>query len=134
MMGRALKRKLVRLFVLSLTILAVMVTITAMAVPVFAAGADSINPNASSGDPGVNSKDVQGVINFLVTILKYFTAIGGVIVVGALMYNGYKLAFSLDPRGKAEAMDGLKYAIIGGIIAFGAYRLAGVLKGLADKL
>ena len=50
------------------------------------------------------------------------------------MYNGYKLAFSVDPRGKAEAMDGLKYAIIGGIIAFGAYRLAGVLKGLADKL
>lgn len=96
--------------------------------------ADGVNPNANSGDPGVNSKDVQGVIDFLVTILKYFTALGGVVVVGALIFNGYKLAFSTDPRGKAEAMDGLKYAIIGGIVAFGAYRLAGVLKGLADKL
>jgi hypothetical protein len=132
MMDKALKkhRKLPRLLVLFLVVI---IAITAVAGPVFA-GNDDINPNANTGDPGVNSKDVQGVIDFLVTILKYFTAIGGVVVVGALIYNGYKLAFSVDPRGKAEAMDGLKYAIIGGIIAFGAYRLAGVLKGLADKL
>jgi hypothetical protein len=98
------------------------------------AGGNDISPDADKGDPGVDSKDVQGVIDFLVTLLKYFTAIGGVVVVGALVYNGYKLAFSTDPKGKADAMDGLKYAVIGGIIAFGAYRFAGVLKGLADKL
>lgn len=95
--------------------------------------ASNIDPDIKTGDPGVNEKDAQGIINFLVRILRFLSAIGGIIIVGAFMLNGYKLA-SPNPNSRAEAMQGFMYTVIGGIIVFGAYYLAGVLKGIADSL
>lgn len=49
------------------------------------------------------------------------------------MYNGYRLA-SPNPKSRADAMQGFMYTAIGGIVAFGAYYFAGVLKGIANTL
>ena len=49
--------------------------------------ASNINPDIETGDPGVNEKDVQGVINFSEGS-NISSAIGGIIIVGAFMLNG----------------------------------------------
>lgn len=94
---------------------------------------DNIKPDAETGDPGVDERDVQGVIDFAARILRYISAIGGIVIVGAFILNGYKLA-SPNPNSRAEAMQGFMYTVMAGIIVFGAYYFAGVLKGIADTL
>lgn len=128
-MKKSIKKRLPKVIAF-LLILALLLPIAAT----YAKTDNDLDPDADTGDSGVESKDIQDIIDFLATLLKYFSALGGIVVVGALMYNGYRLSYSVDPRGKAEAIDGLKNAIIGGVVAFGSYQLAGFLKGLADKL
>ncbi len=120
------EKRLLKLTAISLLAIFLMFSVTAYA-------ADAVKPDAEKGDPGVSTKDVQGVIDFAARLLKYFSAVGGVVVVGSLMYNGYKLA-SPNPKSRADAMQGFLYTTIGGIVSFGAYYFAGVLKGIAETL
>lgn len=100
-----------------------------------AAGVGDIRPDAATGDPGfAGDWGLQSIINFLVKFLKFFAALGGIVVPGAYMFFGYKYALSADPRAKADAAHGLVGATIGGLIAFGAFILAVILKGFVNSV
>jgi len=87
------------------------------------------NPDVNTGDPGLSGTP-QTLINFLTKILRWGSALGGIIVAGAYMLNGYRLAMAHDPRKRAEASEALISTTIGAVVAFAAYAIAGVLHGL----
>lgn len=69
-----LKKRSIKIAVISLLVILLIFSATAYA-------RDGVEPNAATGDPGVSTNDVQGVIDFAARLLKYFSAVGGVVVV-----------------------------------------------------
>lgn len=72
--------------------------------------------------------------NMGVTILNVIAGVGGIVVVGFLLWNIYRIVGSAhNPQGRSEAVRGLMYSLGGGIAAFAVYDIAGYLKFLATQ-
>ncbi|MFD1362738.1 Mbov_0395 family pilin-like conjugal transfer protein [Lentibacillus salinarum] len=77
---------------------------------------------------GVVGNSMQSVVD---PILSFLIAIGGVVAVGALTYNGLRLSFSSgNPMARAHAIKGIRTSIIGCLICIGAVVIVNVLRGL----
>jgi hypothetical protein len=89
-----------------------------------------INGNGVASDTG-GFKEVAGLG---ITFVNILMGIGGLIVVAGLIFTGINFSLSsVNPDKKKLAYAGLVSSIIGGLIVFGAWKFAGVLKGEADK-
>ncbi|MHB8927096.1 MAG: pilin [Bacillota bacterium] len=117
-----MSKRLFRWMALFLLVMIALLTISAV---VYAEPA----PNPTTGDPGLSGTP-QSLVDFLVKILRWGSALGGLIVAGAYMLNGYRLAMAHDPRKRAEASEALISTTVGAVVAFAAYGIAGVLHGL----
>lgn len=67
-------------------------------------------------------------------ILNFIGNIGILLVVGAFMITGYKIACTQDPRTRAEAMHSLIPIGIGAFIAFGAKWIANWIASVARSV
>lgn len=84
--------------------------------------------NVPERDPKVLADAVGKVVTLLASI-------GAAVVVGSLIWNGYRLATSSGAPAKREAaVTGLLWTCVAGVVVFGAYYLAGVLKGFVAGL
>lgn len=93
------------------------------------------SPNIQTGDPGLSdSYGLQTIVEFFVKITKFAMALAGVLLTLAFIFFGFKLKFAADPRKRAEATEGLMYAIIGGLVVFGAGILASVLRNFIASM
>lgn len=100
-----------------------------------AAGTGDIAPNVQTGDPGLSgSYGLQTIVDFFVKITRFAMALAGVLLTLAFIFFGFKLKFAADPRKRAEATEGLMYAIIGGLVVFGAGILASVLRSFVASI
>src|SRR5699024_9279171 len=73
----------------------------------------------------------SGTQSILEPVLTFLIGIGGVVGVGALTYNGLKLALSSgNPQARAEAIKSIRNSIIGCFIAVGAVIIVSVIRGL----
>ncbi|MGB9812477.1 MAG: pilin [Thermovenabulum sp.] len=96
---------------------------------------NQIKGNVSTGDDGINAnKGLQDIADFLSKLLTAFSAFGGIVIVFAFVYNGYKLVVAHDPQARAYAMHNFIYIVIGGLIIFGARTLAAVLKNVSSMM
>ncbi|MCR4426260.1 MAG: hypothetical protein NUW23_08755 [Firmicutes bacterium] len=97
--------------------------------------AEDLEPDPETGDPGLpaDKKGFQKIITLAQKVLNFLMAAGGIWVVGSLALNGWRLA-SPSPRTRMEGMEGLKFALIGAFITFGAYVIATWLRGLVVGL
>lgn len=92
-------------------------------------------PNVQTGDPGLSdSYGLQTIVEFFVRITRFAMALAGVLLTLAFIFFGFRLKFAADPRRRAEAVEGLMYAIIGGLIVFGAGILASVLRSFVASM
>lgn len=66
-------------------------------------------------------------------ILNYLLAVGSLILLIALAVYGYKIATAIDPRGRADAIHGLYYVLLGGLIAFGGTIVVKVILGVLGQ-
>lgn len=100
-----------------------------------AAGTGDIAPNVQTGDPGLSGNyGLQTIVEFFVKITRFAMALAGVLLTLAFIFFGFRLKFAADPRRRAEAVEGLMYAIIGGLIVFGAGILASVLRSFVASI
>lgn len=77
---------------------------------------------------------MERLIAFFGTLLTWAATLGAIAVVFAFMYHGLRLALGGDPRGRADAIQGLFYAAVGGVLVFGARLMAGLMYSLAQRM
>ena len=94
---------------------------------------DNIKPDAETGDPGVDEQRCSRSYRFCSKDIEIYFCNRRNSHCRTIILNGYKLA-SPNPNSRAEAMQGFMYTAMAGIVVFGAYYFAGVLKGIADTL
>ncbi len=122
------KRLITRAILMALVIATVAGTVNV-------AFADEIDPDPTTGDPGIpaDKRGFQKLISLAQKVFNFLMAAGGLWVVAALALNGWKLA-SPNAKARMEAMEGLKYALIGAFVAFGSFIIASWLRGLVVSL
>lgn len=77
----------------------------------------------------------SSIATFVAKILVVVETIGGLFVVGGFIFTGIMFArSSTSPEKKKLAYEGLIACIIAGIVVFGAWKFAGILKGEANKV
>jgi cytochrome bd-type quinol oxidase subunit 2 len=106
------------------------VLLMVLAVGSVALAAPNDPPEPGSNLPG--TVDPQTLVDKIEWVVRWLQYAGGVLLVLALVIAGYKLMMSSSrPQARAEAMDALKWAIIGGVIVFGAWVIAAVARSFA---
>lgn len=84
--------------------------------------------NGLFGYLGTVEGGVAGVIN---PILKFLISIGGVVAVGALIWNGIRLSMSSgNPQARALSLKGIQYSLIGCLICVGSVIIVNIIRGL----
>lgn len=84
--------------------------------------------NGIFGDQGLVEGNVGTVIN---PILHFLIAIGGVIAVGALTWNGIRLSASGgNPQARASALKGIQMSLIGCLLCVGSVMVVNLIRGL----
>lgn len=82
--------------------------------------------------PVVGANELSG---FLWNIANLIMNIGIVVAVIFIAINGYRFfTSSSNPQKRSEAMIGLAWSILGGVIVIGAKFFAGIIKGLGSGL
>jgi len=98
--------------------------------------APSITPDQlAKGDTGLQSgKGLSEIAGLGLTIIRFVEGMAGIVVVGAFVWNGYKLALSsANPQARQESISGMLYTCIAAVIVFGAWKLTAVLQDIATK-
>ncbi len=82
----------------------------------------------------VDPRGLGAIETFVAEIVYFLSKVGALVIVGGLLWNGFKLVTSAgNPHTRAEAIAGLGWTVIGGIVVAGAYRWAGAILGAAPK-
>lgn len=98
---------------------------------IFGATVAVAGPAENAVQAGGSFDDIE---NFGIKVLNVLMGIGGLIVVAGLIFTGINFSLSAaNPEKKRLAYAGLIGCVVGGIILFGAFKWAGVLKGEAKK-
>lgn len=77
---------------------------------------------------------MEHLVGFLGWLLTWGAALGALAVIVAFMYHGVRLALGSDPRNRADSIQGLFYAAVGGVLVFGARFVAGLMFSLAQRM
>ncbi|HCC32636.1 MAG TPA: hypothetical protein DEQ28_01860 [Clostridiales bacterium] len=77
---------------------------------------------------------MEHLVGFLGWLLTWGAALGALAVIVAFMYHGVRLALGGDPRNRADSIQGLFYAAVGGVLVFGARFVAGLMFSLAQRM
>lgn len=84
--------------------------------------------NGLFGYLGAMEGGVAGIIN---PILKFLISIGGVVAVGALIWNGIRLSMSSgNPQARALSLKGIQYSLIGCLVCVGSVMVVNIIRGL----
>lgn len=88
--------------------------------------------NVPDSTKDIKQQDLNKTIgNIIRKIVNFIATIAGVVLVGLLIKDGIKLAGSSgNPSARSEAITGIMYSLIGGLVALGAVILVGVIVGL----
>ena len=82
----------------------------------------------------VDPRGLDAIQVFIAEIVYFLSKVGVLAIVGALIWNGVKLLTSAgNPHARSEAVAGLGWTVIAGIVVAGAYRWAGAILGAAPK-
>ncbi|MFD1363118.1 hypothetical protein [Lentibacillus salinarum] len=89
---------------------------------------------ASNGTSIFNTDNLDIVGNSMQSIvdpvLSFLIAIGGVVAVGALTYNGLRLSMSSgNPRARFHAIRGIRTSLVGCLICIGSVLIVDILRG-----